>query len=228
MGERPAPVPAAVGLLALLQLSSVALPVGGFSYSQGLETAIDDGIVTDAASAGRWITSVLMHVQGRYDAPLWWRLRAAWDSGAADDFARWNEDYLATRETRELKAETVQMGRSLIALAPSLRLGCAPDIATLSWPAAHAWASSALAIGPRDALTGFLFTWAENQVTGALKAVPLGQSAGQALLFELGALIPPLVEKAIRCPDADLSSNAPHFAIIAGRHESQYSRLFRS
>ena len=104
---------------ALLQLSSPALPVGAYSYSQALESAIDKGIVSDAATAQTWIGESLSLVLGRYEAPVWCRLRAAWDLQDLAGFSAWNVEFIASRETRELRAETLQMGYSLRQLLQS-------------------------------------------------------------------------------------------------------------
>jgi len=213
---------------ALLQLSSAALPVGAYSYSQGLERAIEDGDVRDADSAGRWIGDALALVLGRYEAPLWLRLRAAWDAGDQPRFARWNAELIATRETRELRAETLQMGYSLRQLLCALGHDDPLPGEDLCYPAAHAWASACWDITPLAALHGYLYGWAENQVMAAIKAVPLGQLAGQRLLLALRPRIAEVVAGAQRLDDDALSTQAPLLALASSRHEIQYSRLFRS
>jgi urease accessory protein len=197
-------------LARLLQLASPTLPVGGFSYSQGLEAAIESGQVHDAVSAGRWIGDVLAGPVGVCEAGFLARFYAAWQGSEAAALVRLDRCFQASRDGAELLAETRQMGWSMWRLAQGLPPGAAgPD-----WPAIapmleqvcvdHApsyplvW--SAFAVGARvplsDALMAWLWTWLENQVMVALKAVPLGQSAGQALLFALGARLEPLAEAA--------------------------------
>ncbi|MDM4769374.1 urease accessory protein UreF [Solimonas sp. SE-A11] len=222
--------PAADGLDAmgaLLQLSSPALPVGAFSYSQALESAIDRGVVTDAATAQRWIAESLELVLGRYEAPVWCRLRNAWDAGDIARFSAWNCEFIASRETRELRAETLQMGYSLRQLL--LATGCA-DIPAgeLCFPAAHACASALWGISPSLALYGYLYSWLENQVMSALKAVPLGQVSGQKLLLAVRPRISGVVEAAFAMRDEALSTQAPMLGLLSSQHETQYSRLFRS
>lgn len=213
---------------ALLQLSSPALPVGAYSYSQGLERAIEDGDVHDAHSAAVWIGDVLTLVLGRYEAPLWLRLRSAWDAGDGSRYARWNDEFIATRETRELRAETLQMGYSLRRLLCGLGHADPLPGEDLCYPAAHAWASACWAIAPLAALHGYLYGWAENQVMAAIKALPLGQLAGQRLLLALRTRIAATVVRAQALGDDALSTQAPLLALASSRHETQYSRLFRS
>ncbi|MDD3765151.1 MAG: urease accessory protein UreF [Nevskiales bacterium] len=214
---------------ALLQLSSPALPVGAYSYSQGLERAIEDGLIHDAASAQEWIADSLKLVLGRFEAPVWLRLRAAWDAADRTVFAAWNELFIATRETRELRAETLQMGYSLRKLLGDLGYGSPVEAdAELSFPAAHAYASACWKISPSVGLHGYLYGWLENQVTAALKTVPLGQVAGQRMLLALRPEVSGVVDAALRMDDDALSTQAPMLGIVSSRHEIQYSRLFRS
>jgi urease accessory protein len=215
-----------VDLLALLQLASPALPVGGFAYSQGLETAIAEGIVTDAASAGRWIEEALTLSLARLEAPLWLR---AYDAAAAHDdaeLARWAAEALAVRETAELRAESVQMGSSLLRVLPALALP-APPMA-LPYSSAFAWACAAAGIERATGLGAYLWTWAENQVLVAVKSVPLGQQAGQTLLARLRPAIATAVATAARLGDDEIGSCALGLALASARHEIQYTRLYRS
>jgi len=218
-------------LLALLQLASPALPVGGFAYSQGLEKAIEDGLVHEAASARRWIEDLLTLSLARWEAPLWLR---AFDAAAARDdrvFAQWNDELLAARETAELRAETQQMGTSLLRALPALAVTPpaldSPDGA-IAFPAAFAFACAALGIDREAGLAAYLWSWAESQALVAVKSVPLGQQAGQALLFGLHPQIAAAVQSAAALRDDDLGSAAIGLALASARHETQYSRLYRS
>ena len=214
-------------LLATLQLASPALPVGGFAYSQGLEKAIEDRLVHDAPSAQRWIADLLQLVLARWEAPLFLR---AHDAAAAGDAARLvscNAELLAARETAELRAESQQMGASLLRVCPALRIA-APALEPAAFPAAFAAVCAALAIDRRTALTAYLWAWLENQVLVAVKSVPLGQQAGQRLLFDMHALFVQVVATAESLGDEELGSAPIGFALVAARHETQYSRLYRS
>jgi urease accessory protein len=183
--------------------------------------------VHEAATAERWIADLLTLSLARLDAPLWLR---AFDAAARADtaaFARWNDELLAARETAELRAETLQMGASLARVFAALGLQ-APPVETLAYPAAFAAACAQLRIDREAGLAAFLWAFVENQVLVAVKHVPIGQQAGQALLFALHARLGAAVEHASSLGDDELGSAALGYALASTRHETQYSRLFRS
>jgi urease accessory protein len=154
-------------MLALLHLASPALPVGGFAYSQGLESAIDEGRVHDAASAQCWIDDLLTLVIARFEAPVWLRVHAAALVGDEVAVARWNRELLAARETAELRAESMQMGASLLRVFPALQLDV-PPLAAPTYTAAFAIACTRLGIAGDEGLTAYLWAWTENQVLVAV------------------------------------------------------------
>jgi len=224
-------------LLRLLQLASPSLPIGAYSYSQGMESAIDAGLVHDAPSARAWIHAALIEVVARFDAPLQWRLLCAFDERDGAAICDWSERWLASRDTAELRAETVQMGYSLRQLLGALlddlpdadaRMLPLLDATVLSLPAAFACAAAALEVAPPVALLGALFSWVENQVLVCVKTVPLGQVAGQKMLLALAPAVEDVARYARALPDADLSNWAPGMSLLSMRHEVQYSRLYRS
>src|SRR5882672_146993 len=214
-------------LARLLQLASPALPVGAYSYSQGLEAAIEAGVVRDVASAEHWIGDVLAHSLAPMEAPLFLRLCAAWAAGDLATSERWNALFLASRETAELRAETVQMGYSLAKLLPRLEAGEVP-LEEPSFPAAFTYAVAAWRIDAHDALVAYLWSWSENQVLAAVKALPLGQTDGQRMLVSLGDRLDDLARRAAQLEDDALGNFVPRLALLSARHETQYSRLFRS
>lgn len=221
-------------LLHLLQLTSPSLPIGAYSYSQGLEAAIEVGAVTTEDQAHRWIIDTLHHVLARFDAPVFWRLLRAFDERDGDAVALWNTRFLAARDTAEFRAETVQMGYSLNKLVSDLHLGDAALLglmqsqAEVSLPAALACAAVALNVPHDAALLGMLFSWAENQVLVCVKSVPLGQVAGQRLLLSLQPDIEAAANLARELTDDALSNWSPGLSLLSMQHEVQYSRLYRS
>lgn len=222
-------------LARLLQLASPALPVGAYTYSQGLEWAVESGIIRDESTAGRWIADLMQHGIGRFEAPLLAALMAAWSAGDTGEILELNGEFLASRETAELRAETVQMGFSMRRLLHDLRddsLACVAQtvepLPEVGFPTVWAGIAAAWQIDPEAAITAYLWSWAENQVMAALKAVPLGQAAGQRLLAELGRQIPAAAVHALKLPKTEWSNFTPAFAIACAKHETQYSRLFRS
>lgn len=224
----------ALSLVRLLQLASPTLPIGAYSYSQGLEWMIDSRAIGDVAAAQEWIGDVLEHIMANGEAAVLWRLLDARTRADAAAFGAWNAWYRASREARELRAETEQMGASLVRLASELgvldadAIALARSTAPVTLPGAFALAAHALSIAPDAALAGFLMSWLENQVLVVVKALPLGQVAGQRLLHALGARIPQVLARVRTLADDDVVSFAPGFALASMRHETQYSRLFRS
>jgi urease accessory protein len=222
-------------LARLLQLASPALPVGAYTYSQGLEWAVESGVIRDEASAGRWIADLMAHGIGRYEAPLVSALLTTWTAADTGEIARLNDEFLASRESAELRAETAQMGFSLKRLVRDLRDDSLGGVATtieafpeIAFPVVWSGIAAAWRIAPDAAVTAYLWSWAENQVMAALKAVPLGQASGQRLLAGLGGQIPAVAVDALALPENAWSNFTPAFAIACTRHETQYSRLFRS
>ncbi|MBK9445745.1 MAG: urease accessory protein UreF [Betaproteobacteria bacterium] len=222
-------------LARLLQLASPALPVGAYTYSQGLEWVVESGVVRDEAMAGRWIGDLLTHGIGRYEAPLVAALMKAWSIGDTRNIIRLNAEFLATRESAELRAETVQMGFSMRRLLDDLQDGALYPVAETiveldetAFPTVWSGIAAIWNIAPEAAITAYLWSWAENQVMAALKTVPLGQAAGQRLLAALGGDLPRIAAAAIILPEEHWSNFTPAFAIASARHETQYSRLFRS
>ena len=211
-----------MSLVRLLQLVSPTLPVGAYSYSQGLEAAIEAGMVKDAGTAERWIADVLEFSVATMDAPLLFNLL----QGTSEE-QKSNELFLASRETAELRAETAQMGYSLCRLLRELGVSGLPE-GEVAFPTAFSRAARHWGIEPRDALMGYLWSWLENQVMAAVKGVPLGQTAGQRMLLSLGQLVSRISDSINENSLEDLSNFAPQLAMLSSRHETQYSRLFRS
>ncbi len=222
-----------MALIRLLQLSSQALPIGGYSHSQGLEAAIDQRVVTDEGSLLRWISDVLEFSMNSFEVPSMLSMAAAWARNDPAAIAALNEEFLATRESAEIRAAAVQMGFSLCSLVCTLPhqppgiIGTLRSIREPSLPCVWSAATTAWEIEPRDSVLGYLWTWAENQVLVAMKAVPIGQSAGQRVLLAMGSRIAAHSSDDY-CNGDDYSNFSPGLAILSSQHETQYSRLFRS
>lgn len=221
--------------LQLMWLASPALPVGGFSYSEGLEAAVEAGQVTNEASATTWLRDQLNLALARADAPALAAACAAWAAHDATRLREINNWLHQTRETAELRAQTEQMGRSLLDWLKNGPHASDCRLATLAalppaplWPTAFALATTLAGATAEDALLAFTWGWAENMAQAAMKAVPLGQAAAQRLLSVLAQDMPALVQSALHKPQADWQAATPMLAILSAQHETQYSRLFRS
>jgi urease accessory protein len=220
-------------LLQLIWLASPAMPVGGFSYSEGLEAAVEWGGISNEASAADWLSAQLQLSLARSDLPVIASAIAAWRDADLDRVRELNSWLLQTRETSEMRQQTEQMGKSLLEWLRNHEGADAAHIAACvalppTYPVAFALAASPTAASVRDCLLAYAFGWAENMMQAALKSVPLGQSAGQRLLARLSREIPPAIEAALVMPDAERQAFSPMLAILSARHETQYSRLFRS
>jgi urease accessory protein len=224
----------ATALLQLMRLASPSLPVGGFSYSEGIEPAVEAARVTDEASATRWLVDQLQLGLARSELPLLARALAAWRRADAATIVALNGWFATTRESSEIRQQGEQMGRSLAiwlqhrdpADARLLHLESLKPAPT--WPVAFALAAADTRAAPRDVLVAFAAGWAENMVQAAMKAVPLGQLAAQRMLVALSSAIPPAVEGALVLAAAEMQAFTPMLAILSAQHETQYSRLFRS
>ncbi|WP_342621110.1 urease accessory UreF family protein [Rhodoferax sp. GW822-FHT02A01] len=217
----------------LMWLASPALPIGGFSYSEVLEAAVDSGHVTSEQEASAWLVDQLHLSLARSDLAAVAQAIPAWRSNDHARIATLNAWVLQTRETHELRAQTEQMGRSLLEWLRNHTTASAEQIAKLaamdaSYPMAFALAASATQAPVRDCLLTYAFGWAENMAQAAIKSVPLGQSSGQRILSALAAEIPAAVDHALTRDDGTRQAFSPMLAILSSQHEVQYSRLFRS
>jgi urease accessory protein len=229
--DPPATALPASSLLQLIWLASPALPIGGFSYSEGLEAGIESSHIAPDLIAD-WLQDQLHLSLARGDLAA---LCKAITAIRRDDAARvqeLNSWVLQTREAHELRLQTEQMGRSLIewlkVQAPELDPTHWLSDQVPSYPIAFALAAARTQASTRDIAVTFSFGWAENMVQAAIKAVPLGQTAGQRILQQLAAEIPAAVETALKLPDSERQAFSPMLAILSAQHETQYSRLFRS
>lgn len=237
----------ATTLLRLMGLASPALPVGGFSYSEGLEPAVEAGIVGTEPEATEWLLNQLHTGLARADLPAVARAFDAWQRAAVEGVN--NEPAVAaiaaieaintwvrsTRETAELRQQTEQTGRSLVEWLRNSADAADPRVAMLlalkpapTWPVAFALAAECTGANKSDALLAFAFGWAENMCQAAMKAVPLGQLAAQRVLARLVLVIPDLAAAAATLPADQQQAFTPMLAILSAQHEVQYSRLFRS
>lgn len=223
-----------MSLSRLLQLTSPTLPVGAYSYSQGLEWAIECGDVHDAASAQNWIHEGLLINFKHFELPVLARLYQAWSQQDEAAIQQWDAFYRGGRDTAEFYAESSQMANALLRLQKALdewpddMLQICQRLQTPMFPTLYAASAWHWNIAIKEALHGYSFSWLENQISAAIKTIPLGQVAGQRLISLLAADLPQLIEQALAIADEDISNFCPALSLASCQHETQYSRLFRS
>ena len=214
----------------LLAWTSPAFPVGAFSYSHGLEWAIEDGTVKDAAALRAWLTDVLRHGAGRTDAILFCHAsRAGGDTAALRAVA---ELAAAFQPSKERHLEAMAQGRAflsaVIAAWPNPQLTALPADVSLTYAVALATAAEAHAIPLAAALTAFLTGFVANIVSAGVRAIPIGQTDGQRIIAALGEIVAEVALAAEGASLDDLGGAALRADIASMKHESQYTRLFRS
>jgi urease accessory protein len=218
-------------LLRLLHLVSPTLPTGAFSYSQGLEWAVEKGWIFDMQSLESWLHDVAQHSMVHVDIPLLQRMYRAVERSDSAELESLIELLLACRETSELQEEEQTRGRAMATLLHSLGIMdglIAKELLKGSQLAGYVYAAQKWQIPLHQAAQGYLWAWLENQVITGIKIVPLGQTQGQQILLHLSSELPAMVEIGLAIEDADIGASSPSFALACSLHESQYTRLYRS
>jgi urease accessory protein len=220
-----------LALLRLLQLVSPSLPVGGFTYSQGIEWAVESGWIKTAKDLEAWLEDQLATTIARLDLPVLLRFYAAVERDDLTTLQQWSAFLLACRETAELRLEESNRGRALADLLVKLELtgseSWKSDLAKTQL-AGFAFAACRWAIPLELAAIGYAWSWLENLVLAAVKLIPLGQTQGQQVLQRLSPIIPGLLAPAAQLQDEEIGAANPALAIASSLHETQYTRLFRS
>jgi urease accessory protein len=225
-------------LLQLMWLASPALPIGGFSYSEGIEAGVDAAYIATFSAANDWLIDQLYLSLARSDLAAVAKAIPAWRRSDLDRIDELNNWVLQTRETSELRLQTEQMGRSMLdwlRKQPSFHSDFQDNsqsnqdfLKSPTYPIVFALAASATQARVRDCLMSFAFGWAENMTQATVRSVPLGQTDGQRILANLTEHIPAAVDAAMRLQDSERQAFSPMLAILSSQHETQYSRLFRS
>lgn len=218
--------------LKLYQLISPSLPVGGFTYSQGLEWAIEKGWVTNVATLDNWLSGQMFESLASLELPILIRLQKCLANNDYQQAQIWCDYLAASRETKEMRLEERQRGLAFVRLLPRLGISL-DDSALANMVETTQLAAFALAVNQWDiplekALGGYLWSWLENTIVVGIKLVPLGQSDGQQLLMKLAESIPAAVQQALATDDQNIGSFTPAQVMASCRHEHQYTRLFRS
>ena len=216
-------------LLRLLQLASPALPVGAYSYSEGLEALADTGKVHDSTSLQHWVVQELQYGAVRLEAAVMLRTYNAASTQDYPTLQKWNNWLSAAKETAELRQQSWQMGGSLLRLLQEIQplkvLDC-PN--PCNFAISFGLAAASWQIDREAALLGYLHSWATNLVTAGIKLIPLGQTAGQQLLLDLHGNLTQAASEITLLQDEELTSCGWGLALASMAHETQYTRLFRS
>ncbi len=218
----------------LQQLISPSLPIGAFTYSQGMEWAVEAKWIDDAESLRAWLNSCLFNSLAQLELPILIRLYNAREE-SDEQFSNWCDYLLASRETRELRQEEQQRAAALLTVLTKLPDSCewheleACSLDLKKTPLAGlAIAASRWNLSLEELLKGYLWSWLDNMVNVGIKLVPLGQSDGQRILFRLSEELSSAIEKALVLEDEDIGASTMALAIASSLHETQYCRLFRS
>lgn len=228
-----------ISLLRLLQLCNSSLPVGAYSYSEGLETLVDQQAIVTATDLQQWLSQELTWGNIRMDAAIMLRAYHAVQDRDAERLQFWNAWWTAARETEELRLQSWQMGRSLLKLF--LALAGERSVATQQWSGirdltqqncnfaiAFGIVATTWQIEPNTATMGYLHSWAMNLVNAGIKLIPLGQTSGQQILLNLESTIAEVSGAIALLQDDALESWSWGLSLASMAHETQYSRLFRS
>ena len=204
--------------LRLAQYLSPAFPVGGFAWSQGLEWAMDQGVVT-RASLREWLADWLAHGAGWSDAVLVaLSLRPGADHAALDDLAR------AACLTSERLTETVEQGAAFAANVTALGQPLHPA----ALPVAFGQACAAMPLPHPELIAAYLQAQAATLISAAVRFLPLGPVEGQAMLADLQASILMTAKRAADASETDLHSMTWGADLASMRHETMQTRIFRS
>ena len=221
-------------MMNVLRLSSQSLPTGAFSYSQGMEWLVDTQRIYNEDTVYQWIASILHGPYAQYELPILREMYEAWlivDHTAVESL---NQDYFISRETSEIKKETLQMGHALKAIIQEMDFNSDEStkfllqLDNLVFVTGFSLCSLKTGLSIEEMLTSHVWSFIENQILVAIKAVPLGQNGGQRLLNRLITLGDETVSRSLGVSAHDWSNFSPLQAIASSKHETQYSRLFRS
>ena len=213
----------------LWQLISPTLPIGAYSYSQGLEYAVEKEWVNSEKSASEWILGQINNNLSMLDVPIFLRMIDAWQSDQLEKVEYWNEIILALREASELRQEDCNLGAATVKVLTGLEVSMPKlENENLAFVTVFSFACHYWSIDKLEAVHGLLWSWCENQVAAAIKLVPLGQTSGQRIMSDAIDVIAQSVKKAQQCKDENIGLLAPGLAIASALHETQYTRLFRS
>ncbi|NCY13557.1 MAG: urease accessory protein UreF [Synechococcaceae bacterium WB8_1A_041] len=224
--------------LALLQLVSPALPVGAFSYAEGLEVLVQAGELRDAATLRAWLEAELQFGLLAVEAAALGPLQQAFKTSNMEQLLDLNDWLIAQREAPEMRAQQWQMAGSLLQLLAAMGWPLTEQcqglkltglkLTGLGWTAAWAWAGHCLNLAATDLVEAYLYGWLANQISAAVRLIPLGATEGQCLQLQLAPLISSQANYLISQDPRQMFSSGVGASLAQLQHGALYSRLFRS
>lgn len=215
----------------LMQLISPSLPIGSFTYSQGIEWAVEAGWISTKDHLSQWMVEQVQTTLAKLDLPILLRLYDASKTQNLEALSYWSDYLIASRETSELRAEELNRARAFARLLQSLDLPGEPawfEVLNQCQSAGFAHAARVWEIPKENMLQGFAWSWLENLILAGVKIIPLGQSDGQRLLHDISPTLAGAVSSALNLSDDDIGASNPALSIASSQHQFQYTRLFRS
>lgn len=214
----------------LFQLISPSLPIGSFTYSQGLEWAYEAGWLADEHALEKWLLDLMQTAIVHLELPVLIQLHQAWQQSDEQQIEYWNQYLIASRETKELKQEEINRGRAMADIVSALMPMTEQDKSLIksNQSCGFAYAVNGWHIDLETACIGFVWSWLENLVLAAVKIIPLGQTQGQQVLSRLALHIPELYQQTISIEVDNIGISSMALAIASSQHETQYTRLYRS
>ncbi|MGB3204838.1 MAG: urease accessory protein UreF [Crinalium sp.] len=219
-------------LLSLLQLTNSTLPIGAYSYSEGLETLVDFKKINNKETLEHWLNQELHYGAIRLETAVMTRAFTSVKTSNLEKLSYWNKWLTAARETEELRHQSWQMGYSLMRLIQEIQPETIPIVTACGNPCNYAIAFGLISayweIDLFAATLGYLHSWASNLVNAGVKLIPLGQTAGQQIILNLHSNITHAAQEVLNLDDNNLNSCGWGLALASMAHETQYTRLFRS
>lgn len=220
----------------LLQFVSPALPLGAYNYSEGLEYLIDHGAIQNATQLKAWLLHELRYGTIRVDIHAFLQVQTAIATDDQQALRYWNQWLTGTRETKELRQQSLQMGNSFLKLLADLDPAKQPQILAYQtilgkqchYPVALAIAVSLWEIDEQQAVLGYLHSWISNLVNAGIKLIPLGQTQGQQIVYQLQSEIKAITAELMTRNDNHAYACTWGLSLASMNHETQYTRLFRS
>ncbi len=209
-------------------LVSPNLPIGAFSYSEALESAVENKVVTDCNSFYTWLCHNLKRSLVYFELPV---LRNLYESNSIEEFSFWTQRTIALRNTYELRKEEDDKGKAFVRLISSLLLTDNKEfleVARNSYLSAFSLYAKSEELSLEMMLQCYMFSYIESQCIAAVKLVPLGQTDAWKCIKKASLMSDDLIKKSLTVQNDEIGAGLVNLSILSVKHETQYSRIFRS